>query len=79
MTDHTQQARAASIPDAATEAAAEAFLTRYLKRSGARREVVLARRVVATCACGESICDGFQVIPEDCVLSWRGEEVIIRG
>jgi len=58
---------------------AEDFLVAYAENCGLTREGILARRVVATCHCGLEACEGWQVIPEPCLLAWRGEEVVIRG
>lgn len=66
------------IPEAAVEAAAF-FLAGYAERSGVTPEQVLERRVVATCACDYEACEGFQIAPEDSLLPWRGETVLIRG
>lgn len=65
------------VSDEAVEAAA--FLERWASRSGRTVEQVLERRVVATCSCGEDICEGWQVVPEDVLLPWRGERVVIRA
>jgi hypothetical protein len=58
---------------------AAAFLDLYAERSGTSPASVLESRVVATCRCNESVCEGWQVIPEDCLMPWRGERVVIRG
>ena len=65
------------IPAEAVEAAGR-FLDRYAARSGLTRDQILERRVIATCECGEEICEGFQCMPEDTLLPWRGETVLIR-
>jgi hypothetical protein len=65
------------IPDEAVEAAA--FLERWAAHSGRTVEQVLKRRVVATCSCGEDMCEGWQVVPEEVLLPWRDERVVIRG
>jgi hypothetical protein len=57
---------------------AEAFLLAYAERSGSTRDEVMTGRVVATCACGYEACEGWQIIPENCLLPWREEEVVIR-
>jgi len=67
-----------NIPDESVEAA-EGFLVAYAERSGASREQLLDRRVVSTCTCDYEECEGFQLIPEYCVLEWRGEKILIRG
>lgn len=41
---------------------AEEFLAGYLVRSGMTREQLLERRIVATCSCGDEVCEGWQVI-----------------
>lgn len=66
------------IPAEAVEAA-ERFLSSYVARSDATREQLLDRRVVSTCTCDYEECEGFQLIPEYCVLEWRGEVILIRG
>lgn len=58
---------------------AEDFLTTYAHNCGLTREGILARRVVATCHCDWWECDGWQVVAEDLLMPWRGEEVVIRG
>ena len=56
------------------------FLAQYADRSGIDPDVLLAHgRVVATCSCGDTICDGWQLVPEDCLLPWRQETVALRG
>ena len=65
------------IPAEAVEAAGR-FLDRYAAHSGITREQVLGHRVVATCDCREDICEGFQCVPEDVLLPWRNETVLIR-
>lgn len=67
------------IPAEAVEAAAERFLANYAARSGATREQLLDHRVVSSCTCGYEECEGFQLLPEYCVLEWRGEKILIRG
>lgn len=58
---------------------AEDFLATYAANCGLTVEGILERRVVATCHCDWDECEGWQVIPEPCLLAWRGEEVVIRG
>lgn len=60
------------------KAAAEAFLLAYAERSGSTRDEVLMGRVVATCLCDYENCEGWQLIPENCLLPWRAEVVVIR-
>ncbi len=57
----------------------EEFLAGYADRSGSTRDKLLTGRVVATCVCGDELCDGWQLVPEDCLLPWREEVVVIRG
>lgn len=58
---------------------AEQFLAGYLERSGQTRSELLERRVVSTCGCAESECEGFKVVPMDCLLPWLGDRVMICG
>ena len=67
------------IPVGEAVEAAGQFLSSYVARSGANREQLLDRRVVSTCTCDYEECEGFQLIPEYCVLEWRGEVILIRG
>lgn len=64
------------IPAQAVEAAAR-FLGRYAASTGMDPEKLLnAGRVVATCVCGDDLCEGFQVIPDYCVTP--RDTVLIR-
>jgi hypothetical protein len=71
---------AAWVEDKPMTSAAAAFLKRYAAACDTTPSDILAGgRVVATCSCGDDSCEGWQVIPEDCLLPWRNEKVVIRG
>ncbi|MCU1518484.1 MAG: hypothetical protein JWQ75_3205 [Pseudarthrobacter sp.] len=57
---------------------AEEFLAGYSERSGIPLEELLATgRVVATCRCGDEMCDEWQLTRPENLLHWREEEIVI--